>query len=93
MKLFKKTQPRNAVDDAVLSLMDDEPAAIDNQAVLDYVVDLSDEDYDKLIKVAKIYRDAQKRANDVMGITATDGDIIPVRVETNETAFIEDKKQ
>jgi hypothetical protein len=93
VKLFKKPQQRNAVDEAVLSLMDDEPAAIDNQAVLDYVVDLSDDDYDKLIKVAKVYRDAQKRANDIMGIKVTDGDIIPVRVETNDTEFIEDTKQ
>jgi hypothetical protein len=28
-----------------------------------------------------------------MGIKVTDGDIIPVRVETNDTEFIEDTKQ
>jgi hypothetical protein len=93
LKLFKNNRQSNALDDSVLSLMDDEPSEIDNQAVLDYIVDLTDEDYDKLIKVAKVYRDAQKRANDIMGVKAADGDIIPVRVETNDTAFIEDKKQ
>lgn len=54
-------------------LLDDEPQRTEQEpvtynAVLDYLVGLSDDDHDKLFKVSGIYRTANKKASEVLGI-------------------------
>lgn len=59
---------------------------------LNYLVTLSDDDYDKMLKCAKIYRDADKKVSEVMGkATPADGEQIEVRVEKSDSSddFIE----
>ncbi len=44
------------------------PLIADYQESLDYIVGLSDKEFDRLIKVANIYRQANKDANKALGI-------------------------
>lgn len=43
-----------------------EPASIGYNEVLDYLVALHDDDYEKLLKVANIYRRAERQVADVL---------------------------
>ena len=74
----KKTAP--ASDSSLFDLID-EPAEpeVNHNSVLDYMVALGEDDYKKLIKVADVYRAANKKADDILGKT-TDGEKIEVRV-------------
>lgn len=63
----------------LLAEIDEEPAAIDKNAVLDFMVEQSEEEYKKLIKVADVYRAADKKANEIMG-KQTDGERVEVRI-------------
>lgn len=56
-----------------------EPETLDQNAVLSYLTDLSDDDYKKLIKVADVYRTADKKANEIMD-KVPDGDKVEVRI-------------
>lgn len=49
-----------------------EPAAIGYNEVLDYLVALPDDDYEKLLKVANIYRRAERQVADVLNPTNAD---------------------
>lgn len=60
MSLFGKKQP-----ELPANFLDDEPAeaaGVDHKSVLDYLLQLKTEDYDKLLKLAGIYRKANKEA-------------------------------
>lgn len=43
-------------------------AIVNHDSVLEYLVDLSKADYEKMLKVANIYRNADKDARKVLGI-------------------------
>lgn len=49
-----------------------EPVGIGYNEVLDYLVALPDDDYEKLLKVANIYRRAERQVADVLNPTSTD---------------------
>lgn len=44
------------------------PAAVNYESVLAYLEGLSDEEYDKVVSVATIYRDANKKAATALGV-------------------------
>lgn len=48
------------------------PVGIGYNEVLDYLVALPDDDYEKLLKVANIYRRAERQVADVLNPTSTD---------------------
>lgn len=100
MGLFDKGKKQPTEQDDLLQELD-EVDAVNHNSVLDYMLELSDEDYDKLLKAAKIYRDANRKVAEVMGVDgvaakAVDGEKIEVRVEKSTASdFIEtddDKK-
>lgn len=100
MALFGKKQP-----ELPANFLDDEPAeaaGVDHNSVLDYLLQLKTEDYDKLLKLAGIYRQANKEAGEL--IPQYDPDLAPeAPVETEAkteddllddeltAAFIEDE--
>lgn len=43
---------------------------VDYNSVLDYLVGLSDKDYETVLKVSEIYRHANEKANSVLGLPA-----------------------
>lgn len=49
-----------------------EPASIGYNEVLDYLVALHDDDYEKLLKVANIYRRAERQVADVLNQASAD---------------------
>lgn len=49
-----------------------EPASIGYNEVLDYLVALHDDDYEKLLKVANIYRRAERQVADVLNQANTE---------------------
>lgn len=63
--LFKKREAQPVELPAAL-MADDNPVNYDS--VLDYLVGLDNKEYDKLLKVAVIYRDANKSAAKVLGV-------------------------
>lgn len=63
--LFKKREAQQVELPAAL-MADDNPVNYDS--VLDYLVGLDGKEYDKLLKVAVIYRDANKSAAKVLGV-------------------------
>lgn len=85
----KKT---NATADNLMALIDEpaEPETLDQNAVLSYLTDLSDDDYKKLCKVAEVYRKADKQANEIMG-KVTGAEHIEVRIvpKENDPGFID----
>ncbi len=62
--LFKKRETSQVELPAILQ--PENPVNYDS--VLDYLVGLDNKDYDKLLKVAVIYRDANKSAAKVLGV-------------------------
>lgn len=77
MSLFGKKQPEvptNFLEDEAAA----EAAGVDHNSVLDYLLQLKSEDYDKLLKLTEIYRHANKQAGEL--IPAYD----PDRAETVE---------
>lgn len=64
MALFGKKQP-----ELPENFLDDEPemaSGIDHNSVLDYLLQLTTADYDKLLKLTNIYRDANKQAGELI---------------------------
>lgn len=95
MGIFDRKKQSTVADDA-FALIDEtpEPVALDQQAVLSYLTDLSDEDYKKLIKVADVYRTADKKANEIMD-KVPDGERVEVRIveKPADDSFIETDTQ
>lgn len=98
MDLFKrkKTKPSEssiiaAIDD---QLADDKEGAYNN--TLNYLVGLTDDEYEKMLKCAKIYREADKKVAAVMEVKAPNGgEVIEVRVEKKDESseFLETDDQ
>ena len=66
MGLFFKDIENQPIKDIIQS------SDIDYNEVLDYLTGLTDEDYEKLIKVANIYRRANRQVLDVLNPTNTE---------------------
>lgn len=73
-------------------VLTDEPEAdpVNYNSVLDYLVGLSNRDYDKLCKVAAIYRTANKDAAKVLGIKDEPTSVLAEHPETTEAAELPD---
>lgn len=83
MDLFKRKKKQPAESAIIASLDaqlgDDDKDAYNN--TLNYLVGLTDDEYDKMLKCAKVYRDADKKVTAIMETKAPNGgDIITVRV-------------
>lgn len=93
MGLFDRKNVNEETKELLASIDDQlQEDETEKSKVLDYMLELSDEDYEKLLKVAKIYREANRKAADIMGVPkALDGEKVEVRVEhTDESStFIE----
>lgn len=97
MDLFKrkKTQPNESSIIAAIDQQIDEGDDYNN--TLNYLVALTDDEYEKMLKCAKIYREADKKVKSVMETKAPNGgDVIPVRIvkkdESSEFIDTDDKK-
>ena len=80
MSLFGKKQP-----ELPANFLEDEPEAplgVDQNSVLDYLLQLTTEDYEKLLKLAKIYREANKKAGEL--IPQYDPDMVAEQSNTEE---------
>ena len=67
MSLFFKNSIENVQPTSSLAAnIATEPAGIGYNEVLDYLVSLHDDDYEKLLKVANIYRRAERQVADVL---------------------------
>ncbi len=79
-------------------MLDDEPVDAKDayNDTLNYLVSLTDDEYEKMLKCAKIYREADKKVAAVMEVKASNGgEIIEVRVEKKDdsTEFLETDDQ
>lgn len=96
MDFFKKSKPQPTQHDDLLEELDEQDA-VNHNTVIDYMLALSDEDYDKLLKAAKVYREANRKVADIMGVDgvaakAIDGEKIEVRIKNKadeSSEFIE----
>lgn len=68
MSLFFKDSIENVQPASIAA----EPAGIGYNEVLDYLVSLHDDDYEKLLKVANIYRRAERQVADVLNQANTE---------------------
>ena len=82
MDFFKRNKKPTETES--LMAMIDEPteSEINHNTVLDYTVALEDDEFKKLIKVAEVYRMANKKADDILGVKPVDGEAIEVRIVT-----------
>lgn len=67
MFLFKKRNKLELDPNELYQIPLTEEPAVNYNTVLDYIIGLSRQDFDKLNKVAVIYRTANKEANRVLG--------------------------
>lgn len=61
-----------------------EPTAIGYNEVLDYLVALHDDDYEKLLKVANIYRRAERQVADVLNQANTEAPEVTEKPEPKQ---------
>lgn len=73
MSLFGKKQPE--VPQTFIVNEAAEAAGVDHNNVLDYLLQLKTEEYDKLLKLTEIYREANKKAGEL--IPQYDPDLVP----------------
>lgn len=69
---FQKSIDNVQPTSSIAASLEAEPASIGYNEVLDYLVALHDDDYEKLLKVANIYRRAERQVADVLNPTSTD---------------------
>ena len=67
-KSIDNVQPTSSIAASLAT----EPAGIGYNEVLDYLVALHDDDYEKLLKVANIYRRAERQVADVLNQANTE---------------------
>ena len=82
MGLFFKDIENQSTKDVIQS------SDIDYNEVLDYLTGLTDEDYEKLIKVANIYRRANRQVLDVLNPTNTEAPEIAENGEPGEERIL-----
>ena len=89
MGLFEKGKKQANEDDLLAEIDEQLENPVNHNTVLDYMLELSDEDYEKLLKSAKIYRDANRKVAEVMGVDgvaakAQEGEKVEVRIEKSD---------
>lgn len=73
MSLFFKNSIENVQPtSSIAASLATEPAGIGYNEALDYLVALHDDDYEKLLKVANIYRRAERQVADVLNQANTE---------------------
>ena len=82
MSLFFKDSIENVQPN--VSGIAPEPAGIGYNEVLDYLVALHDDDYEKLLKVANIYRRAERQVADVLNQANTEAPEIAEKPEPKQ---------
>lgn len=64
---------------------------VTHDKALDYVIELSDEEYEKFIKLARVYRDANKKAADIIASSATADAVKEPAQPTSDDDLLEDE--
>lgn len=82
MSLFFKDSIENVQPN--VSGIAPEPTAIGYNEVLDYLVALHDDDYEKLLKVANIYRRAERQVADVLNQANTEAPEVAEKPEPKQ---------
>ena len=82
MSLFFKDSIENVQPN--INSIAPEPTAIGYNEVLDYLVALHDDDYEKLLKVANIYRRAERQVADVLNQANTEAPEIAEKPEPKQ---------
>lgn len=85
MSIFGKDKPELTAD--LLNEIDEQlENPVNHNSVLDYMLELSDDDYDKLLKSAKVYREANRKVAGIMGVpdVAAQGEKVEVRIEKSD---------
>lgn len=82
MSLFFKDSIENVQPN--INSIAPEPAAIGYNEVLDYLVALHDDDYEKLLKVANIYRRAERQVADVLNQANTEAPEVAEKPEPKQ---------
>lgn len=88
------SKPAPARDTDLLDQIDDITNEDKNEFndALNYLIALSDDDYDKMLKCVKVYREAEKKVSAIMDAPAPlDGEKVEVRIEKKDESseFIE----
>lgn len=85
MSLFFKNSIENVQPtSSIASSIAAEPAGLGYNEVLDYLVALHDDDYEKLLKVANIYRRAERQVADVLNQANTEAPEIAEKPEPKQ---------
>ena len=91
MSIFGNDKKQEPSDDLLSEIDEQLENPVNHNSVLDYMLELSDDDYDKLLKSAKVYREANRKVAGIMGVpdVAAQGEKVEVRIEKSESEFIE----
>ena len=86
MSLLGNDKKQELSDDLIAEIDEQLESPINHNSVLDYMLELSDEDYDKLLKSAKVYREANRKVAGIMGVpdVAAQGEKVEVRIEKSD---------
>lgn len=85
MSLFFKNSIENVQPtSSIAASLAAEPAGIGYNEVLDYLVALHDDDYEKLLKVANIYRRAERQVADVLNQANTEAPEVAEKPEPKQ---------
>lgn len=85
MSLFFKNSIENVQPtSSIASSIAAEPAGLGYNEVLDYLVALHDDDYEKLLKVANIYRRAERQVADVLNQANTEAPEVAEKPEPKQ---------
>jgi len=81
MDLFKRKK-KQPTESSILATIDEQPEeGNDYNNTLNYLVGLTDDEYEKMLKCAKVYREADKKVAAIMEVKAPNGgEVIEVRV-------------
>lgn len=79
-KSIDSVQPTSSIAASLAT----EPASIGYNEVLDYLVALHDDDYEKLLKVANIYRRAERQVADVLNQANTEAPEVAEKPEPKQ---------
>lgn len=97
MDLFKRKK-KQPTESSILATIDEQlEEGNDYNNTLNYLVGLTDDEYEKMLKCAKVYREADKKVAAIMEVKAPNGgDVIEVRVikkdESSEFINTDDQK-
>ena len=86
MSIFGNDKKQEPSDDLLSEIDEQLENPVNHNSVLDYMLELSDDDYDKLLKSAKVYREANRKVAGIMGVpdVAAQGEKVEVRIEKSD---------